>query len=100
MSADKVHYVKSDTKRLRVNRRRVRRPTPLTTDVEAVKLTDARELLVCSGQTAMGPEGSVPVGADMDQQVRTVLENVVTVLTAGGMTGCQRREVDDLHDGR
>jgi enamine deaminase RidA (YjgF/YER057c/UK114 family) len=53
---------------------------------QAVKLTGSQELLVCSGQTAMGPDGSLPASADMGQQVRTALENVVTVLEAGGMT--------------
>jgi enamine deaminase RidA (YjgF/YER057c/UK114 family) len=53
---------------------------------QAVKLTEPREVLVCSGQTAMGPDGSVPTSADMGQQVRVALENVVTVLEAGGMT--------------
>jgi enamine deaminase RidA (YjgF/YER057c/UK114 family) len=53
---------------------------------QAVKLTEPREVLVCSGQTAMGPDGSVPASADMGQQVRVALENVVTVLEAGGLT--------------
>ena len=53
---------------------------------QAVKLTDAQEVLVCSGQTAMGPDGSLPASGDMGQQVRTALENVDTVLEAGGMT--------------
>jgi enamine deaminase RidA (YjgF/YER057c/UK114 family) len=53
---------------------------------QAVKVTELRELLVCSGQTAMGPDGSLPASADMGQQVRVALENVVTVLEAGGMT--------------
>ena len=53
---------------------------------QAVKLTGSLEVLVCSGQTAMGPDGSLPASADMGQQVRTALENVVTVLEAGGMT--------------
>jgi enamine deaminase RidA (YjgF/YER057c/UK114 family) len=53
---------------------------------QAVKLTGAQELLVCSGQTAMGPDGSLPASTDMGDQVRVALENVVTVLTAGGMT--------------
>jgi enamine deaminase RidA (YjgF/YER057c/UK114 family) len=53
---------------------------------QAVKLTGARELLVCSGQTAMGPDGSLPASTDMGEQVRVALENVVTVLTAGDMT--------------
>jgi enamine deaminase RidA (YjgF/YER057c/UK114 family) len=53
---------------------------------QAMKLTGSQEVLVCSGQTAMGPDGSLPASADMGQQVRTALENVVTVLEAGGMT--------------
>jgi enamine deaminase RidA (YjgF/YER057c/UK114 family) len=53
---------------------------------QAIKVTEPRELLVCSGQTAMGPDGSLPASADMGQQVRMALENVVTVLEAGGMT--------------
>ena len=53
---------------------------------QAVKLTGTQELLVCSGQTAMGPDGSLPASADMGDQVRVALENVLTVLTAGGMT--------------
>lgn len=53
---------------------------------QAVKVSEAQDLLVCSGQTAMGPDGSLPTSADMGQQVRAALENVVTVLEAGGMT--------------
>jgi enamine deaminase RidA (YjgF/YER057c/UK114 family) len=53
---------------------------------QAVKLTDASVVLVCSGQTAMGPDGSLPVSADMGEQVQTALDNVVSVLEAGGMT--------------
>ena len=53
---------------------------------QAIKVTEPRELLVCSGQTAMGPDGSLPASAEMGEQVRLALENVVTVLEAGGMT--------------
>ena len=53
---------------------------------QAVKLTQPQELLVCSGQTAIGPDGSLPESADMEHQVRVALENIVTVLAAGGMT--------------
>jgi enamine deaminase RidA (YjgF/YER057c/UK114 family) len=53
---------------------------------QGIKLTEPREVLVCSGQTAMGPDGSLPASADMGEQVRTALENVAAVLTAGGMT--------------
>lgn len=53
---------------------------------QAVKVTEHRELLVCSGQTAMGEDGSLPASADMGDQVRVALENVLAVLTAAGMT--------------
>lgn len=53
---------------------------------QAIKVSEPRELLVCSGQTAMGPDGSLPESADMGDQIRVALENVVTVLAAGGMT--------------
>jgi enamine deaminase RidA (YjgF/YER057c/UK114 family) len=53
---------------------------------QAVKVTGAQELLVCSGQTAMGPDGSLPASADMGEQVRVALDNVVAVLAAGGMS--------------
>jgi|SRR6516225_94605 len=53
---------------------------------QAVKLTEPGELLICSGQTAMGSDGSLPDSADMGDQVRVALDNVVTVLEAGGMT--------------
>lgn len=53
---------------------------------QAVKLNEPRELLVCSGQTAVGPDGSMPASEDMGDQVRLALDNVVTVLAAAGMT--------------
>ena len=53
---------------------------------QAVKLTGAQELLICSGQTAMGPDGSLPASADMGDQVRVALDNVVAVLAAVGMS--------------
>ncbi len=53
---------------------------------QAVKLTEPREFLLCSGQTAMGPDGSLLASADMGEQVRVALDNVVSVLAAGGMT--------------
>jgi enamine deaminase RidA (YjgF/YER057c/UK114 family) len=53
---------------------------------QAIKASEPQELLVCSGQTAMGPDGSLPESADMGDQVRIALENVVAVLAAGGMT--------------
>jgi enamine deaminase RidA (YjgF/YER057c/UK114 family) len=53
---------------------------------QAIKVSEPRELLVCSGQTAIGPDGSMPESADMEDQVRVALDNVVAVLAAGGMT--------------
>jgi enamine deaminase RidA (YjgF/YER057c/UK114 family) len=53
---------------------------------QAVRVGEARELLLCAGQTAVGPDGSVPDSADMGDQVRLALDNVVTVLAAAGMT--------------
>jgi enamine deaminase RidA (YjgF/YER057c/UK114 family) len=50
------------------------------------RLSEPRELLVCSGQTAIGSDGSMPESADMEDQVRVALDNVVAVLAAGGMT--------------
>jgi enamine deaminase RidA (YjgF/YER057c/UK114 family) len=53
---------------------------------QAVKLTEPREWLVCSGQTAMGPDGSLPASSDVGKQVQVALNNLVAVLAAGGMT--------------
>lgn len=53
---------------------------------QAIKLPEVTELLVCSGQTAIGPDRSLPASEDMGDQVRVTLENIVTVLEAGGMT--------------
>jgi enamine deaminase RidA (YjgF/YER057c/UK114 family) len=52
---------------------------------QAVKLTEPREWLVCSGQTALGADGSLPASADMGEQVRVALDNVVAVLASAGM---------------
>jgi enamine deaminase RidA (YjgF/YER057c/UK114 family) len=53
---------------------------------QAVELTGAERILICSGQTAMSPEGTPAAGADMAEQVRQSIANLVTVLKAGGMT--------------
>lgn len=53
---------------------------------QAVKVTDSTAVLVCSGQTAMGADGSLPDSSDMGSQVETALNNVVSVLESGGMT--------------
>lgn len=41
---------------------------------------------MCSGQTAMGPDGSLPASSDMGEQVTVALDNVITVLADAGMT--------------
>jgi len=53
---------------------------------QAVKLDGTRELVVCSGQTAVGPDGSPPATSDMGEQVRAAMDNIVAVLAAAGMT--------------
>jgi enamine deaminase RidA (YjgF/YER057c/UK114 family) len=53
---------------------------------QAVRIEGARELLICSGQTAIGPDGSVPTTTDMGEQVRTTMNNIVSVLEAAGMS--------------
>ncbi len=53
---------------------------------QAVELKGAQRLLVCSGQTASGPDGAPPTTTDMGEQVRMSLANLTTVLEAAGMT--------------
>lgn len=53
---------------------------------QAIKLTGPRERVVCSGQTAMQVDGSLPASSDMGDQVRVALDNVVAVLAAAGMS--------------
>ncbi len=43
-------------------------------------------LLVCSGQTGIGEDGSPPETADMGAQVRKAFENLTAVLGAAGLT--------------
>jgi enamine deaminase RidA (YjgF/YER057c/UK114 family) len=53
---------------------------------QAVELTGAERLLVCSGQTAIGTDGAPPQSPDMGVQVRVAFENLRAVLEAAGMT--------------
>ena len=53
---------------------------------QAVQLTDRERVLVCSGQTAIGPDGSPPTTTDMGEQVKIALANLQTVLEAADMT--------------
>jgi enamine deaminase RidA (YjgF/YER057c/UK114 family) len=70
---------------------------------QGVELTGAERILICSGQTATGPDGSPPSTSDMAEQVRTAVANVVTVLETAGMTPADvikvniyTTDVDDL----
>jgi enamine deaminase RidA (YjgF/YER057c/UK114 family) len=53
---------------------------------QGVSMSGATRVLVCSGQTAAGPDGSPPTTDDMEEQVRAALANLSTVLRDGGMS--------------
>jgi len=53
---------------------------------QAVDVSGASHVLLCSGQTATGADGSPPTTTDMGEQVRLALTNLNTVLAAAGMT--------------
>jgi enamine deaminase RidA (YjgF/YER057c/UK114 family) len=52
---------------------------------QAVELTGAERILICSGQAANGPDGS-PSSSDLTEQVRMAVANVVTVLETANMS--------------
>src|SRR5262245_1727785 len=52
---------------------------------QGVELESPERVLVCSGQTAVGPDGAPPSTSDMGEQVRAALENLRTVLDGAGM---------------
>jgi len=52
---------------------------------QAVQLSGAEQLLLCSGQTGIGDDGSPPTTADMGEQVKKAFENVGKVLDAAGL---------------
>ena len=52
---------------------------------QAVELEAAQRIVLCSGQTATGADGSPPTTSDMGEQVRLALENLATVLGGAGM---------------
>ena len=52
---------------------------------QAIKVENPREVLVCSGQTAVNADGT-PVEGDMVSQIRLALENLETVLSAAGFS--------------
>ena len=52
---------------------------------QAVEVSGAQRVLRCSGQTAIGPDGSPPTSDDLREQVTIALDNLRTVLEAAGM---------------
>jgi enamine deaminase RidA (YjgF/YER057c/UK114 family) len=52
---------------------------------QAVDLSGAAHVLLCSGQTAIGHDGAPPSTSDMGEQMEKALENLTTVLAAAGM---------------
>lgn len=52
---------------------------------QAVDLQGSDRILICSGQTAMGPDGSPPTTSDMAEQVRMAVANLETVLAEAGL---------------
>jgi enamine deaminase RidA (YjgF/YER057c/UK114 family) len=53
---------------------------------QAVDVSGASHVLLCSGQTATGDDGSPPTTSDMAKQVEQALSNLTTVLASAGMT--------------
>jgi enamine deaminase RidA (YjgF/YER057c/UK114 family) len=53
---------------------------------QGVSLSGASRVLICSGQTAAGPDGAPPTTDDMQEQVRAALSNLGTVLEGAGMS--------------
>ena len=53
---------------------------------QAVDLSGSSHVLLCSGQTAIGDDGSPPSTSDMAEQVEKALMNLTKVLAASGMT--------------
>ena len=70
---------------------------------QAVEVRGADRLLICSGQTAIGDDGSPPVTADMGEQVKKAFDNLGEVLRAAGLVAADvvrvnyyTTEVDEL----
>ncbi|MEY2472196.1 MAG: hypothetical protein QOK28_1525 [Actinomycetota bacterium] len=53
---------------------------------QAVQVSGAGRVLLCSGQTAMGDDGSPPTTSNMGEQIAIAFTNLSTVLEAAGMT--------------
>jgi enamine deaminase RidA (YjgF/YER057c/UK114 family) len=52
---------------------------------QAVDVSNAGRVLVCSGQTAIAEDGSLPTTSDMGEQVKKAFENLGVVLTWSGL---------------
>jgi enamine deaminase RidA (YjgF/YER057c/UK114 family) len=52
---------------------------------QAVDLSGAEHVVICSGQTAIGDDGAPPTTTDMGDQVRAAMANLGTVLAAASM---------------
>ena len=53
---------------------------------QAIELNGVERMVICSGQTAIGPDGSPPTTSDMAEQVKLATANLRTVLERAGMT--------------
>ena len=52
---------------------------------QAVDVTGAERMLLCSGQTAITDDGSPPATTDMGEQVKKAFQNLGVVLQAAGL---------------
>lgn len=52
---------------------------------QAVEVRGAERILICSGQTGIGGDGSPPPSSDMGDQVKWAFENLGAVLMATGL---------------
>jgi enamine deaminase RidA (YjgF/YER057c/UK114 family) len=53
---------------------------------QAVSVSGPAQLLFCSGQTAIGPDGAPPATPDMREQLEVALGNLGAVLESAGMS--------------
>jgi enamine deaminase RidA (YjgF/YER057c/UK114 family) len=53
---------------------------------QAVDLSGASHVVMCSGQTAIADDGAPPTTSDMAEQIEKALDNLTKVLESAGMT--------------
>jgi enamine deaminase RidA (YjgF/YER057c/UK114 family) len=53
---------------------------------QAVEVTGAERILICSGQTGIGADGALPASDDMGEQVKKAFQNLAEVLSAAGFS--------------